>query len=66
MESNDSDANAPSARSGAWTKVAIVVVLALAVGAALYMKNQTPATAAPGSAPTDVKPVEAAPEPRRP
>jgi len=63
MESNDSDANAPSARSGAWTKVAIVVVLALAVGAALYMKGQEPATAAPGSPQTNVKPVEAAPGP---
>ncbi len=63
MESNDSEANATSARSGAWTKVAIVVVLALAVGAALYMKNHTPATTVPGSAPTDVKPAEAAPGP---
>ena len=59
MESDNPQAKVPSARSGAGMKAAIVVVMVLAVGAALYMKSQKPIAALPGSAPTDIKPVEA-------
>ena len=44
MESNDSNPKEKSARSGLGMKAGIVIVLALAVGATFYMKNQNRAT----------------------
>jgi thioredoxin 1 len=58
MESNGSNAKGGSSRSAVGMKVAIIIVLVFAVGAALYMKGQKPAPVAPNSVPTDAKPVE--------
>ena len=44
MEDNGSNLEEKPARSGAGIKVGIVIVLVLAVGAALYMKGQKPAS----------------------
>ena len=44
MESNGSTPKASSSRSGVGMKAAIIVILALAVGAALYLKGQKAAS----------------------
>jgi len=60
MNTSESQPGKPAARSGAVTKAAIVVALALAVGAAVYMRSQRLLPAAPATAASTMQP-EAAP-----
>jgi len=59
MGSNGSNPKESSLRSGVGMKVIIVVILALAVGTALYMKGHKAASVAPESAAGDAKPAAA-------
>lgn len=63
MENAESNAKASGSRSGLGMKAAILVVLALAVGAAVYLKNQKPVTVVPGTLAIDGDAVAAKPDP---